>query len=221
MADVEHRTVAFVDLAGFTTMTLAHGDRKAASMAMRFAALARAELDKGDELVKSIGDAVMLVAPDPVAGLALVGRICAQADAQPAFPVLRSGLHHGPVVSSHDDWFGATVNTAARIAARAAGGQVLGTQLIADAAAATGVAARSLGPTPLRGLPEPLELFEVVPCAALPDRLVDPVCRMAVVRPGVAWVNHDGHEFLFCSLACVSTFAADPGRFFVQASPAD
>jgi adenylate cyclase len=207
----EQLTVAFVDLAGFTTMTVAHGDETGASVAELFASMARTELFGDEALVKSLGDAVMLTAPSPTEGLALVGRICARADAEPAFPVLRTGLHHGPVVRRGDDWFGTTVNTAARIAARAAGGQALGTRLFADAAETLHMDVLSLGPIPLRGLPEPLELFELVPCPTVVDRVEDPVCRMAVHRSKAAGrLTYHDHEFLFCSLECVSAFARTP-----------
>lgn len=214
MPEVEHRTVVFVDLAGFTTLTSAHGDDAAADIAEGFADMARAELRGGEQLVKSIGDAVMLVAPSPAAGLSLVGRLCARADAEIAFPVLRSGLHHGPVVRRGDDWFGGTVNAAARIAARAAGGQVLGTSPVAQAAREQGIAVKALGLVDLRGLPEPFELFEVVPCPPLPSRFLDPVCRMAMTQSNaVARLRHDNQELLFCSLECLTRFIADPGRF--------
>lgn len=62
-------TVAFVDLAGFTAMTDTHGDEEAATLAERFAALARLSLGPGERLVKTIGDAVMLDAPNPAAGV--------------------------------------------------------------------------------------------------------------------------------------------------------
>lgn len=156
----------------------------------------------------------MLVAPSPAAGLALVGRVCARADTATAFPVLRAGLHHGPVVHRNGDWYGTTVNTAARIAARAGGSQVLGTPPIARAARDEGVAVVSLGSVQLRGLPDPVELFEVVPCPPVPRRVVDPVCRMAMDQSNaVGRVRYDGAEVLFCSLACLAAFSSDPARF--------
>lgn len=214
MLDPEQRTVAFIDLAGFTTLTSAHGDGAAANVAELFASIAKQELGEGELLVKSIGDAVMLVAPSPTAGLELVGRICARADSETAFPILRSGLHHGPVVHRNGDWFGMTVNTAARIAAQAGGGQVLGTELIARAAQESRMATSSLGSVQLRGLPQSVELFEVVPCPPLPRRLVDPVCRMAMDQASaVGRLRYEGQELLFCSLACVASFTAEPARY--------
>ena len=214
MDHVPAGTFAFADLAGYSALTEAHGDDEAASLVARFAILARSELRSGEVVVKSIGDALMLRAPDPVAGLELVGRICAQLDAQPAFPELRTGLHHGPAVERDGDWYGMTVNIAARVAALAAGGQVLCTAVVAAAAEAAGVGARALGSRRLRHITEPVELYEVVPCPGVPDRVVDPVCHMAIDRVTAAGrLNHGGREFWFCSLACVGTFTAYPDRY--------
>ena len=75
-AEKVERTFSFVDLAGFTALTEAHGDLDAADLLGRFIGLARASLSAGDELVKSIGDAVMLASPGPAAAAAaLAGRL--------------------------------------------------------------------------------------------------------------------------------------------------
>jgi len=64
-----------IDLAGFAALTETHGDEHAADAAELFADLARRSLAEGDELVKCIGDAVLLASPTPEFGLALVRRI--------------------------------------------------------------------------------------------------------------------------------------------------
>lgn len=67
------RTFSFVDLAGFTALTEAHGDLDAVELLDRFTGLVRASLSADDELVKSIGDAVMLASPEPGAAAMLAG----------------------------------------------------------------------------------------------------------------------------------------------------
>jgi adenylate cyclase len=46
-------------------------------------------------------------------------------EAVPGFPPVRVGMHTGPAVSRDGDWYGATVNVAARLCAAAGGGEVL------------------------------------------------------------------------------------------------
>jgi class 3 adenylate cyclase len=212
--DMPERCVAFVDLAGFTALTETHGDHDAADLAVRFASLSVGALGVGQRVVKTIGDAVMLEAPDPVAGVALVSRICERADAEDLFPVLRAGLHHGPVVERDGDLFGATVNLAARVAAHAAGEQVLATAVVADAVGLAGGSVRSVGDVSLRNMAEPVELWEVELGHERHDRVVDPVCRMAIDRSKAAGRLADrGRKYWFCSLTCAGKFAAAPDRY--------
>ena len=195
------RTVVFIDLAGFTVATTAHGDATAADLAERLCELTTSSLGDGDQLVKGIGDAVMLVSTSSH------DAICHLADHEAAFPLLRIGLHHGPVVERGGDWFGATVNVAARIAALAQPDQVVATAVVADAAEHAGMAVAALGPTSLRSFPEPIDLYAITSCPALPDRAVDPICQMAVTRSHAAATRTAaGIEHLFCSRECAATF---------------
>lgn len=212
-ADVADMAVIFIDLAGFAALTEAHGDVAAADIAERLVAVARSALGDEDRLVKALGDAVLLTSADAIAGLILVTKIFRTCEADARFPDLRAAAHYGPVVQRHGDVFGTTVNIAARIAGRAGGGQILLTRPMADAAAAAEIKVRCLGPTPLRNLTTPIELFEVVRPGAS-DRAIDPVCRM-MVHPSTAVgrLVYAGTGYLFCSLDCAAKFAAQPAVF--------
>jgi adenylate cyclase len=73
-------------------------------------------------------------------------------------PVAHVGLHAGPVVFQDGDYFGRTVNLAARIAAHAGPGQVLASdQVVAECGDGT-VAFEPIGPVPLKGVPAPVPL---------------------------------------------------------------
>ena len=214
----DDRTIAFVDLAGFTALTEVHGDAAAVDLLDTFTAAARAAVDgTGAELVKTIGDAVMLAATDPSTGLRAVERVFEAAYATDAFPEPRAGLHHGPVVVREGDYFGATVNLAARVASRAGSGQAVGTAAIADAAEAAGLDTVPLGPTRLRNVLEPVELFAIELCPTHIDLSVDPVCRMRLsCQAAVGRIRHAGTEHWLCSLDCVRAFAADPDRYLTD-----
>ena len=121
MTEAAERTIAFVDLAGFTALTEVHGDNAAVDVLDTFNAAVRTAVgDSGAELVKTIGDAVMLAALTPAAGLVAVRQVFDACYATDAFPEPRGGLHHGPVVAKDGDYFGATVNLAARARAERA-----------------------------------------------------------------------------------------------------
>lgn len=209
------RTIAFVDLAGFTALTEVHGDNAAVELIDTFVASARAAVaSTGAEIVKTIGDAVMIGAPDATAGLRAVEQVFEASYASDAFPEPRAGLHHGPVVDRDGDYFGATVNLAARIASRAASGQTLGTAIIARAAELAGLDTVALGPARLRNILEPVEVYAIEVCPNHIDLSVDPVCRMRLsCHAAVARIRHAGIEHWLCSMSCVRAFAADPERY--------
>lgn len=218
--DRVERTFSFVDLAGFTALTEAHGDAEAVSLLQEFLALARASLGPGDELVKSIGDAVMLASPAPEAALGSVTALMGACHERSRFPLPRAGAHHGPAMARDGDYLGAAVNLAARVAGHAGGGQLLATDAVAEAARAASMPVLALGPHRLRNLAEPVELFEIDLGHTEGSRTVDPVCRMHLEREHAAGsLRHQGTDYWFCSLACIGAFATDPSRYLALPTP--
>lgn len=212
------RTIAFVDLAGFTALTEAHGDDAAVDLVDAFTGVAtEAVRGAGAELVKAIGDAVMLAAPDPGTGVDAVRRLFEACYAIDSFPEPRAGLHHGSVVDRGGDYFGATVNLAARLASRAGSGQALATAVVAEAARLDGVDVVDLGQQTFRNVLDPVEVWAIELCPTHVDLSVDPVCHMRVsCQAAVARVRHAGGEHWLCSLECLRSFAADPDRYLTR-----
>lgn len=209
----------FADIAGFTAMTEIHGDAQAAEAADAFVADIRPLLMEHDaELVKTIGDAVMLRVVDPAGAVALGVRIAFELMTGHLNPTVRIGMHYGPALARGGDWFGATVNLAARVAGEAAGGEVLLSQATQDAAGRVpGVATEALGMRRLRNIEEPVRLLRALPVdRAAQDLPADPVCHMAVDPAHCAGVLvHEEVRYHFCSMECVSRFARDPDRYAV------
>ena len=112
-------------------------------------------------LVKVIGDAVMLVSPEPGPMVAATLELVERAEAHEALPQLRAGVAYGPAVNRWGDWFGSTVNLASRLTARARPGSVLTTEEVRDAAPEDGYAWSSAGPKRLKGIAEPVKTYRV------------------------------------------------------------
>jgi adenylate cyclase len=210
-------TFVFADIAGFTALTEAHGDEQAATLVADFRDAVRSELPAGGAHVKTIGDALMLRIPDPGRAILLGLNITRRLIPGHGAPAVRVGLHHGPAIERDGDYFGATVNLAARVSGLASGGEVLLTgHTAALAPDLGGVFYESRGRQVLRNVRQPVELFAAVPQSEsgrgrLP---VDPVCRMTVDPDRAAGrLVHEGTAYFFCTLACAGEFAREPERF--------
>ncbi len=214
-------TFAFVDLAGFTAMTEAHGDVEAVAIVRAFRDRALQVLGPHDELVKTIGDAVMLRFPTP-AGAIIALRELLQRELLVGDAVLlpRAGAHHGPAVAVDGDYYGGAVNLAARVAGEAGGGQLLVTTPTAMAARDLGAVITHIGSVQLRNVSESVDIWDVRISEGDETVVTDPVCQMRVPTTGDVAIalNWAGRNFHFCGLPCVSRFAADPDRYLNRAS---
>lgn len=208
--------VVFADLAGYTALTEAHGDDGAADVAMRFFDLATSQLEDDARIVKTIGDAVMLLTSQPHHGLQIGLAVLRAVEAEPHFPGVRVGLHYGPVVERNGDVFGATVNVAARLTAHAHVGQLLTSAVIARyAERVSHLTTIALGATLLKNVSEPIDIYAVSDHGPAPTtQVVDPVCRMYVDADAApARLPWDDRAWYFCSFDCAHAFSQDPIRY--------
>jgi class 3 adenylate cyclase/YHS domain-containing protein len=203
-------TVVFVDLVRFTALTDIHGDITAADAASALGEVTSTALGAGDRLVKSVGDGVLLVARSPAAGLRLAGAIIEGLHDLDVGLDARGGVHHGSVVRRNGDVFGATVNLAARLAELPPPGWLAVTRQVALSAGEVDLAVTPRGSVELRGVREPVEIFELDPCRHDGEWLTDPVCGMRL-RAGdaIAVLRESGESIGFCSQRCAELFDAD------------
>ena len=151
--------MSFVDLSDYTKLTSERGDEAAAEIAVTMGRLVQRSVeDHGGRAIKWLGDGVMLYFAHPVeavaAALDLVERVPAA-----GLPPAHTGIDAGPVILQDGDYYGRTVNTAARIASEAGPGQVLVSERVVLASGDATVRFDALGPVALKGLPEPIRLF--------------------------------------------------------------
>jgi adenylate cyclase len=149
----------FVDLTGFTRYTEEEGDEEALDLVERFVETVEATLPSEALIVKTIGDEVMIVSPDPVTLTEwAVGFLGLFADR----PQPRVGLHYGKAVYRDGDYFGGDVNLTHRVVARALGGEVMVTAAVVDGIGSSDyLSFEPIGRVDLKGLSEPVELFVV------------------------------------------------------------
>jgi adenylate cyclase len=150
--------VCFLDLTGYTRLTEERGDEAAAELAARLARLVRqCSQEHGGTPVKWLGDGVMFYFREPAAAV-LAALEMVEAVGRHGLPPAHVGIHAGPVIFQDGDYFGRTVNLAARIAEYARPGEVLVSQEVVDAADAAAVSFVEIGPVELKGVPGTLRL---------------------------------------------------------------
>jgi adenylate cyclase len=151
--------VGFVDLVGFTPLSLHSSPSVLLELITRFEAKAFEVAAAHDgRIVKHIGDEVMFVALDAPAGCAIARDITAEYS-EGIEP--RGGVAYGDAISRHGDYYGTVVNLASRLAELAIPKEVLVDG--ATAASAQGpFEFRPAGSRLLKGFDEPIEVFSLV-----------------------------------------------------------
>jgi adenylate cyclase len=153
--------VAFADLAGYTRITEERGDEEAVGVVERFVEAVQYSLPIDARVIKTLGDEVMVVGADAVALTQWAVRF--QLETPPNAPAPRIGIHYGEALYRDGDYYGRDVNQAARVVARAAGGEVLLTRRVVDVASGIdGLRFELIGEIGLKGFSEPIELFHAL-----------------------------------------------------------
>jgi adenylate cyclase len=149
-------TIAFADLAGYTRLTEEAGEEEAVDAVERFIEDVEVTLPDDARVVKTIGDEVMVVGSDP-SGL-VDWAVALQRMVADRRPLPRIGIHYGLTLYRDGDYYGREVNLAARVAARAAGGEVVVTSAVVQAAEPH-LEFERIGEVRLKGFNDPTELF--------------------------------------------------------------
>jgi adenylate cyclase len=152
--------IAFADLAGYTRFTEEEGEEEALSSVERFVDGVTHTLPEDARVVKTIGDAVMVVAGDVGALVDWAVGFVSLFDERPE---PRIGVHAGTTLYRDGDYFGRDVNLTSRVVARARGGEVLVTDAVVDAVSdSTHLRFEGIGQVKLKGFNEPRELCRAI-----------------------------------------------------------
>jgi class 3 adenylate cyclase len=167
MAASQLVTLVFTDMEGSTTLTQRLGDAKAQEVLRTHNAIIRDALKahSGSE-VKHTGDGIMASFASASRALecaiAIQRALAQHNESNPDTPIrVRIGLNAGEPVAEEKDLFGTAVQLAARIAAQAAGGEILVANVVRELAAGKGFLFADRGEVALRGFEDPVRLYEV------------------------------------------------------------
>ena len=148
--------IAFADLAGYTRLTEELGEEEAVGAVERFLDSVEATLPDDARVIKTIGDEVMIVGSVP--GSITDWAVAFQTLRGDERPMPRIGVHYGRTLYRDGDYYGREVNLAARVAARAAGGEVLVTRPVLEGAGRH-LEFEPIGEVRLKGFSHSTELF--------------------------------------------------------------
>lgn len=119
-------TVGFADLVSYTRLSRRLPRRELSRLVQRFEGLSSDVVTTGGgRVVKTVGDEVLFIAPEPVAGAVIALSISERMAVDDLVPDVRVGIAHGPVLRSLGDVYGTTVNLASRLTALAQPGTVV------------------------------------------------------------------------------------------------
>jgi adenylate cyclase len=154
--------MCFLDVTGYTQLTQERGDAAAAAIVERLNHIVqRIAVQHGGRPVKWLGDGVMLYFPQPYRAVRAALEMVAEL-AVAGLPPAHVGLDSGPIIVQQGDYYGQTVNLAARIGEYARPGEVLVTREVADAADGPDVRFERIGAVELKGVSGPVDLSVAV-----------------------------------------------------------
>jgi adenylate cyclase len=154
--------IAFVDLTGYTSLTEREGDRQAMAYARRLERLIREAAHSHEmRVVKRLGDGFMLCSNSVEELLSGVLMVVRAAEERDDMPTARAGVAYGRAMSRAGDYFGHTVNLAARILDKAAPGEVIVSEECVGAAQAGPFGFHEPRDEVLKGIREPVRLWRL------------------------------------------------------------
>jgi adenylate cyclase len=155
-------TFLFADLVGYTALTERCGDEAGARVAREFRrAIGALSREHGARQVKSMGDGAMIWAPDAARAVALAARTVLEIGTRPDLLPVRVGAHTGPALMRDGDWYGSSVNLAARLARAAGPNEALISITTQSAADQLESALKSRCELVLRGVDRPMVAWRV------------------------------------------------------------
>jgi adenylate cyclase len=158
--DVHEVTIGFCDVVGFTRLGEGVAADDLGRIATRLAALAADVVEPPVRLIKTTGDAVMFVAPEPAPLLDVALGLMEAADAEgEQFPSLHAGAAHGQALRRWGDYYGEPVNLAARLTERARPSSLITDKAVRERAGDGAFAWSEAGLKKLKGISEPMPVY--------------------------------------------------------------
>jgi adenylate cyclase len=160
LAGAQPITVGFVDIVGFTRLGEDIAPEDLGRVVRSFERAVSEAVEPPVRLVKTIGDAAMLVAPEPEPVVSTVVRLVERSLDEA--PLLRGGIASGEGLPRAGDWYGRPVNVAARLTSFARRGSVVTSKEVREAVG-DGYSWSEAGSRKFKGVRGSVDVFRVRP----------------------------------------------------------
>ena len=167
-AAIKQFAILFADVSGSTSLYEKLGDQRAlAAIESVLSELRKSVAFQRGRVVKTIGDEVMAVFDSAdvamQAACDMQNRVAAIVPTDKVRLAVRAGFHFGPAIEEDGDFFGDAVNTAARMAGLAKGGQIITSGSTVDALSPLlHASAREIDAMLVKGKQDEIRIFEVI-----------------------------------------------------------
>ena len=197
--------ILMADLSGYSALTETHGAVTAADLIDKYISLAEKCLPGNCRLHQQTGDEIMFVSDSADVMLATAQQLALSTAKEEYFLQVHGGLHYGSVLKRGTNYFGSTVNLAARISAKAAAGTFYcSAEFVSAITNKPAGLFQSQGEYLLKNITEKKELFKLK-TGRINTSFIDPICRMLILNTNKAF-RHPDEESYFCSSQCLSLY---------------
>jgi len=202
----ENIAILMADLSGYTALTETHGASGAADMVEKYISIVRDCLVGDSHLHGVVGDEVIIVSSsaDHLIYTALL--LIQNTSNKDNFLQVHGGLHYGKILKRNNNYFGTTINLAARITSKATAGTFwCSKDYVSALSDPSAFLFQSKGKHSFKNVSEEKEVFELItdhPKAFY----IDPVCRMVISNEQNAIQHVDAPDTFFCSSSCLDIY---------------
>ena len=198
--------ILIADLSGYTALTETHGATMAADLIDKYIEIVNNCLVGDSHLHARVGDGVVIVSSSADALISTSIMLLQNSLRENNFLQVHGGLHFGKILKRNNDYFGTTINLAARIAAKANPGSIwCSSEYINALINNSDFAFRSKGKHSFKNISDEIDVHELI--IDNPKSFhIDPVCRM-LINEGKNAIPHPADETLFfCSQYCLDVY---------------
>jgi adenylate cyclase len=150
----------FIDIKNFTAYVDTAGDRAGVAAIEQFDRVVVEEMGESGQIVKALGDGFMLAYADSAEAVEAAHQMISRMPRELG-PALHGSVHEGLALHRDGDYFGRTVNLAARLLGLSGTGELLATRTVAQSTEDRFVW-EPRTTTHIRGFRDPIEIYRLV-----------------------------------------------------------